>query len=219
MNELEASIQLLNDKLSDLEYCRRECLDKLSELKFKIEDDILESREMEKCALIRLRLQVVTNFMQRIENLLQVNQEPFMVDAKPKKKSLKRQTKANFDKSVLDSILSSPNLRTKRIENNSPESALIKRQLIKDTYGHLIKSIMPKLYGNNFSHKANSDYRQYQQEIQKLRETVKNIPTQEEQQLVDAKRTFLQETELYLNTLDAMVQCNESGCQYCADPS
>lgn len=207
LNDLVMSITLLYDKLADLRSTQQDCVQKLLEFKQRCEHDLCNSRgESKASALFKLRLFVADNFLSRIDNLLQEDQEPFMVDVKHFLK--KAGSKKGDPVSASSVAASSP-------AGSGGQSAEEKRQQIKDIYDHLIRSITPQLYGSHFEHRSNHEYRKYETSLCELRERVRSIPSQSEQQLVDAKRIFLQETELYLRTLQQMVQCDEADCVHC----
>lgn len=213
--QLETEILSLNEKLTDLETTRLSCLAKLTELGDEVRqnqvDQLLAGVDVKvsskKGKANELALKIISNYVQRIDNLLRVDDEPFLVD-------VKKTTAKNSTQAAGESLSSQFLEQSIKLEQNSCSSRS-KRQQIKDSYNQLIRRVMPQLFGKQFAHRDESAYRGFKRNLSELRDTVGGIPTADEQKLLDAKRIFLQEIDGYLHTLDQMITCPGKECSRC----
>lgn len=214
--QLESDINTLNAKLQDLEQTRQDCLARLSELDSDVrQGQLLTAAKVsnKRSKANDLALKIIGNYITRIDNLLKVEDEPFLVDVKIKEVTAPKSTQ---QQSQLQSLSSQFEASLKvEVPSSSNVPAREKRQQIKEAYNHLIKFIMPKLFGKQFAHRDEANYRGFKQNLSQLREQVNFISTSDEQKLMDAKRIFLQEMDCYLRTIDEMVTCSEKECQRC----
>lgn len=148
--ELETSIQLLNEKLADVEICRRECLQKLRDLRQnppeKAQQPASRSHSMfarKKPSTtddgpidMRLPLTIIDAYLKRVTNLLATDKEPLLLDQleiehKLKQKNRKHElnflsTQKNKSKSTIslvDPASSSHALKDKYLSQENINSA------------------------------------------------------------------------------------------------
>lgn len=214
--QLESDINTLNAKLQDLEQTRQDCLARLSELDSNVrQGQLLTAAKVsnKRSKANDLALRIIGNYITRIDNLLKVEEEPFLVDVKIKEVTAPKSAQQLSQSQSLSSQFEA-SLKVE-VPSSSNVPAREKRQQIKEAYNHLIKFIMPKLFGKQFAHRDEANYRGFKQNLSQLREQVNFISTSDEQKLMDAKRIFLQEMDCYLRTIDEMVTCSEKECQRC----
>ena len=228
--QLESDLQTLNDKLTEIEQLRLNCVDKL----IKLENDIQLNRfdninirsnhKNKQNKSNDLALIVIRKYIQRIETLMNVDDEPFMMNIKLMQNDLKRTNSKENVLNSLQQIKSSSHIFEQSIDTTkrtcSDESgvmARVKRQQIKDAYNQLIQEIMPKMFGKQFDHNDDLNYKEIKSDLEQLRNKIYLISSSDEQRLVDAKRIFMQEIDGYLRTLHDMVRCdpNVSDCDKC----
>nr|XP_027204922.1 putative uncharacterized protein DDB_G0271606 [Dermatophagoides pteronyssinus] len=235
LTELETSILLLNEKVTELELSRQDCLRKLSRLKIELEQQQQLQQQQQQQKNSRkilqlpmtnnksnhhhqmghvLRINFIENYMKRLENLLHIDREPFLAI-----------TTCSSSSSSIDNHHSNDNQIDRfcdKIQPNQSTAKLtteMKCKQIKNYYEYLLKTVMPQLYGNqnSFKHKSDKNYCQFRQTLIQLRYQVQIISTQSEQQLLDAKRAFIQEIDSYIKTLDNMIVNDFDDCQQCYD--
>ncbi|KAJ6221942.1 hypothetical protein RDWZM_000487 [Blomia tropicalis] len=228
--QLESDLQTLNDKLTEIEQLRLNCVDKL----IKLENDIQLNRfdninirsnhKNKQNKSNDLALIIIRKYIQRIETLMNVDDEPFMMNIKLMQNDLKRTNSKENVLNSLQQIKSSSHIFEQSIDTTkrtcSDESgvmARVKRQQIKDAYNQLIQEIMPKMFGKQFDHNDDLNYKEIKSDLEQLRNKIYLISSSDEQRLVDAKRIFMQEIDGYLRTLHDMVRCdpNVSDCDKC----
>jgi len=201
---LENEIHTLNEKLVDIEKTRQSCLDKLRMLDKEVQQNlpVADSKTtIKKIKANDMALTIINTYIQRIDNLLKVNDEPFLLD-------MVADTKGPCLAPIKEDPFSS------QYEESQQRGKL---QQVKDAYNQLIRIVMPKLFGKQFAHKNDSNYQTLKQNLAELRNKVHSIITSDEQKLVDAKRIFLQEIDGYLRTLDEMCTCTIKDCIRCQE--
>lgn len=217
--QLESEINLLNDKLQDLEETRQNCLTRLSELDSEVRQGQLLAPatkvSTKRSKANDLALKIISSYILRIDNLMNFDKEPFLVD-------VKRETVQTLKTCAQQSVskgqsLSSQFEQSLQMETTSSANATArsKRQQIKDAYNQLIKSIMPQLFGKQFAHRDETSYCGFKENLTKLREQVNGISTSDEQKLISARNIFLAEMDNYLRIIDEMVTCTEKECHRC----
>lgn len=273
LTELEANIQLLNEKLADVEACRQECLRMLTDIrdnppamkpttsgassvrghsalgrKKSLPSAMSAGSSQNAENAMRLPLAIIETYLHRVANLLSTGKEPLLLDQLDIDRKLKENSKktaravafsmdADFrdpkgkSKSTMSlggagsgAMSVAPNPATLKDKSpsqqnicSSSQSAtpLEKCQQIKQAYSQVIRSILPKLYGRNFGHRSDADFRDYRGRLATLAERVRRIPVGEEQCLLDAQKLFLVEIEGYLQILEDMVLCRFKDCSTC----
>lgn len=217
---LESEIHSLNYKLADIEHTRQNCLEKLNELYKEVRHNqmlfsVRDEYKMPPKKNNDLALKIIHNYIERIEALLRTDAEPFMVDViiNGDDEGVKKISSSTNDYNGSSQLQQANNNNNHNYRTETPKN---KRQQIKNAYNHLIRSVMPKLFGKQFAHKDIPDYCSLKQNLTDLRDQVNSVNISDEQKLVDAKRIFLQEIDGYLRTIDEMVTCNVNGCTRCS---
>ncbi|KAH7639010.1 hypothetical protein HUG17_3043 [Dermatophagoides farinae] len=242
LTELETSILLLNEKVTELELSRQDCVRKLSQLKIELEQQHQQQQQQQqqqKNPNSRkilplppnnnksrhnyghiLRIKFIENYMKRLENLLRIDREPFLAitTCSSSSSSIDHHIN-NVDDRFCDEKYDDNGMRIPMPLPPPPPTQLsssrltttttteMKCQQIKNYYEYLLKTVMPQLYGNqnSFKNKSDENYCQFRKTLMELRYRVQMITTQSEQQLLDAKRAFIQEIDSYLKTLNNMI--------------
>src|SRR5699024_5438574 len=117
---------------------------KLAELSYEVRQNQLLASAETKVSSKRskandLALQIIDNYVQRIDHLLKVDDEPFLVDAKSRNASKSSQPPQTTTQPLSSQLEQSTKVETAPGAVNA--TARSKRQQIKDTYNQLIRSV------------------------------------------------------------------------------